>query len=53
MLPLCVALSLSPQLLLEPRYFILPYLLLRAQVTPPSRSSPIFILGKWREYKYK
>ena len=33
MLPLCVALSLAPQLLLEPRYFILPYLLLRAQVT--------------------
>lgn len=38
-LPLCVALSLVPQLLLEPRYFILPYLLLRAQVRPTSPGS--------------
>lgn len=33
-LPACVVLSLVPQLLLEFRYFILPYIFIRAQVKP-------------------
>jgi len=33
-LPICVFLSIVPQMLLELRYFILPYILLRAQIKP-------------------
>ena len=33
-LPLCVAINILPQLLLEFRYFIVPFLLIRAQVKP-------------------
>jgi len=33
-LPACVLLSLVPQLLLELRYFILPYILIRAHIKP-------------------
>ena len=33
-LPVCVAINLLPQLLLEFRYFIIPYLLIRAQIKP-------------------
>jgi len=33
-LPICLALSLVPQFLLEFRYFIIPFILLRAQVKP-------------------
>jgi len=33
-LPFCVVLSLVPQLLLEFRYFILPFILIRAQIKP-------------------
>lgn len=35
-LPLCLAISLVPQMLLEFRYFIIPFLLVRAQVKPQS-----------------
>ena len=33
-LPLCVVINIVPQLLLEFRYFIIPYLLVRAQIKP-------------------
>ena len=33
-LPICVILSVVPQMLLEFRYFILPYILIRAQIKP-------------------
>ena len=33
-LPICVFLSVVPQMLLEFRYFILPYILIRAQIKP-------------------
>lgn len=38
-LPLCVMISLVPQMLLEFRYFIIPCLLLRSQIRPISRLS--------------
>jgi len=34
LLPLCVVINILPQLLLEFRYFIVPYLLIRAQIKP-------------------
>ena len=34
LLPLCVIINILPQLLLEFRYFIVPYLLIRAQIKP-------------------
>jgi len=36
-IPVCLALSLVPQMLLEFRYFIIPFLLFRAQVKPQSK----------------
>jgi len=35
--PPCICLSLVPQLLLEFRYFVVPFLLLRSQIRPTSR----------------
>uniref|UniRef100_A0A6A7FRS9 Dol-P-Glc:Glc(2)Man(9)GlcNAc(2)-PP-Dol alpha-1,2-glucosyltransferase n=2 Tax=Hirondellea gigas TaxID=1518452 RepID=A0A6A7FRS9_9CRUS len=37
----CVALSIVPQMLLEPRYFILPFLLARIQKSPSYVSDPV------------
>jgi len=42
LLPLCVLLSLIPQLLLEPRYFIIPFILIRLEVRPESLKALVF-----------
>jgi hypothetical protein len=54
-LPVCLALSLVPQLLLEFRYFIIPFLLVRAQVStstgPAHAAAPrsgLTAPGGWR-----
>ncbi len=39
LLPLCLLPTLLPTPLLEPRYFLMPYLLLRLQINRPTRAS--------------
>ncbi|KAF9510697.1 glycosyltransferase family 59 protein [Hydnum rufescens UP504] len=54
LLPICLVPTLLPTPLLEPRYFLIPYTLLRLQIEPPKRNGPgvgsgwaIIIEGVW------
>jgi alpha-1,2-glucosyltransferase len=46
-LPVCVLPTLLPTPLLEPRYFLVPYVLLRAQVPPAENKRALALEGAW------
>jgi alpha-1,2-glucosyltransferase len=46
-LPVCVLPTLLPTPLLEPRYFLVPYVLMRAQVPPAENKRALALEGAW------